>query len=457
MFESFDAIIIGAGQAGPSLAVRLAGVGRKVALIERERLGGTCVNTGCIPTKTLVASARVAHVVRTSAQYGIMSNTPVVDMKMVKARKDAVVQHSRDNLSKWIVGTKNLELIIGEAHFTGPKQVEVGDRKLHAPMIILNTGGRPVVPDWPGLSKVPYLTNVEMMDMDRIPDHLIVAGGSYIGLEFAQVYRRFGAKVTVVEYADRIIAREDEAVSQAVHDILTAEGIEIHTSARDFSVSAQEQGLRLTISKAGQMIQIDGSDLLMATGRRPNVEALNLAAAGIALDPRGYIAVDDQLQTQIPGIYALGDVHGRGAFTHTSYNDYEILAANLLGQETRSLKDRLVPYALFTDPPLARVGLNEAAARALGRPILMAKMPMSRIGRARERDEMQGFISVIADAETDAILGATLLGIEADEVIHLFIQAMTQNLTYKQMSQCVPVHPTVSEIIPTLLAQLAPV
>ncbi|MBW8733261.1 MAG: FAD-containing oxidoreductase [Asticcacaulis sp.] len=455
MTELFDAIVIGAGQAGPSLATRLAQQGRKVALIERERLGGTCVNNGCIPTKTLVASARAAHIVRRARDFGVIASEPQIDMKAVMARKNAVVQASRDSLAQWVGGTAGLEFIIGEARFSGPKTVHVGGRELSSPLIVINTGGRPVVPDWPGLEQVPYLTNIEMMDLDRLPAHLIVAGGSYIGLEFAQIFRRLGSEVSVVEYADRLIAREDAAVSEAVREVLAAEGINFHVRARDFAVEPDRNGVKLRLTSDNKPLIIEGSDLLLALGRRPNVEALGLDAAGIALDARGYIAVDDGLMTSAEGVFALGDVNGRGAFTHTSYNDYEILAANLDGDD-RKLSDRVTAYALYTDPPLARTGMSDAAAAALGRPVLKAHMAMSRVGRARERGETQGFMEVLVDAERKTILGATLFGIEADEVIHIFIQAMALNIPYTELQKIVPVHPTVSELIPTLLDQLKP-
>ena len=454
--EQVDAIIIGAGQAGPSLAADLAQAGRKVVLIERERLGGTCVNTGCIPTKTLVASARAAHMVRRAGEFGVMAGPPTVDMAAVKARKDAVVQMSRDSLAKWLGGADGLEVIIGEARFTGERTLAVGDRDLTAPLIVINTGGRPVHPDWPGIDGVPVLTNVEMMDMARLPRHLVIAGGSYIGLEFAQMYRRFGARVTVLETSDRIVAREDPHVSQAIMEVLAGEGVEFHLGARDFRVEPAPDGFRLSLTAASGAVTVEGSDLLAAIGRRPNVEALALDAAGIVQDARGFVAVDDDLQSNVPGIYALGDVNGRGAFTHTSYNDYEILSANLLGDDKRSLKGRHIGYALYTDPPLGRVGLTEAQARASGRKVLKAFMPMSRVGRARERGETAGFLSALADGDTGEILGAALFGIEADEVIHLFINAMASGLSYQDMRRIMPVHPTVSELVPTLLGGMKP-
>ena len=454
--EQLDAIVIGAGQSGPSLAADLAQSGRKVVLIERDRLGGTCVNTGCIPTKTLVASARAAHMVRRAADFGVTVGAPAVDMTAVKARKDAVVQQSRDSLADWIGGTRGLELIIGEARFTGTRTIAVGTRELAAPLIVLNTGARPVKLDWPEIGDIPVLTNIEMMDMDRVPEHLVIVGGSYIGLEFAQMYRRFGARVTVLESSERIIAREDPHVSQAVMDLLVSEGIEFHLSARDFRIAKAPDGFRLSLTAADRAVKMTGSDLLAGIGRKPNVEALALEAAGIKQDARGYIAVDDDLQTNVPGVYALGDVNGRGAFTHTSYNDYEILAANLIRGEGRSLKGRNIGYALYTDPPLGRVGMTEAQAKASGRKVLKALMPMSRVGRARERGETTGFLSALADAETGKILGAALFGIEADEVIHLFINAMASGLGFEEMRRIMPIHPTVSELIPTLLGTMKP-
>jgi pyruvate/2-oxoglutarate dehydrogenase complex dihydrolipoamide dehydrogenase (E3) component len=456
MVEHVDVVVIGAGQAGPPLAVRMAQAGRRVVLVERERLGGTCVNNGCIPTKTLVASARVAHLARRAADFGVLVGDVGVDFARVMARKNAVVEQSRQGLAQWIGGTAGLELIIGEARFVGPRAVAVGDRRIEAALMVINTGGAPVIPDWAACGGAPFLTNREMMDLERLPEHLVVVGGSYIGLEFAQMFRRFGARVSVVEHADRLIAREDDDVSAAVRDHLQAEGIAVHLGGRDFAVQATERGASLAFSRNGEPVALDPGDLLLAVGRRPNVAGLDLAAAGVELDARGFIAVDAHLQTSAQGVYALGDVNGRGAFTHTSYNDFEILAANLLDGEARRVDDRLTAYALFIDPPLARVGLSDRAARASGRPVLKATLPMTRVGRARERGETTGFMKVLVDAETDRILGATLWCIEADEVIHAFIHAMTAGISCKTMMRAVPIHPTVSELIPTLLQGLAP-
>lgn len=462
MARTFDAIIIGSGQAGPFLAVRLAQAGMRTAVIEREHLGGTCVNDGCIPTKTLVASARVAHLARRAADYGVVTGGEVrVDMKAVKERKDRIVQASLDSLAAWLGGTENLTLVWGSARFTGPREVEVNGETLTAPRIFINTGGRPAVPDWPGLSGVPFLTNTSMMTLDALPEHLVVAGGSYIGLEFAQMYRRFGSRVTVVEYADRLIAREDPEVSDAVRGILAAEGIDIHLGVRDIAVGKRGSGIRLTATAGGSPVGIDGSHLLLAVGRVPNTDGLNLEAPGVAVDKRGFIQVDDQLRASVEeggagGIWALGDVNGRGAFTHTSYNDFEIVAANLLDGDPRRVSDRITAYALFTDPPLGRVGMTEAEVRATGRPALKGVLPMTRVGRAKERGETQGFMKVLVDRETRLILGAALLCIEGDEIVHSLLDVMAAKAPYTVIQRCMHIHPTVSELIPTLLGSLKP-
>jgi pyruvate/2-oxoglutarate dehydrogenase complex dihydrolipoamide dehydrogenase (E3) component len=454
MTRSFDNIVIGSGQAGPFLADRLVKAGQTVALIEREHLGGTCVNDGCIPTKTLVASARVAHLARRAADYGVVLGGPVqVDMAAVKARKDAVVQASIDGLTNWLETMAGLTLIRGEARFEGPREVSVNGETLTATRIFINAGGRPVVPDWPGLAGTPYLTNTGMMDIDTLPEHLIIVGGSYIGLEFAQMYRRFGSAVTVLEYGDRLIAREDPEISQAVRAMLEAEGIAIHTGVRDFAV---EPGVRLTATVGGRSLTVTGSHLLLAVGRLPNTDRLNLAAAGIETDARGYIKVDDQLRTNVDGVWALGDINGRGAFTHTSYNDFEIAAANLLDDDPRRVGDRIPAYALFTDPPLGRVGMSEAEVRASGRPALVGVMPMTRVGRAKERGETTGFMKVLVDAESQRILGAALLCIEGDEIVHSLLDVMAAEAPYTVIQRSMHIHPTVSELIPTLLGQLKP-
>jgi len=459
MTTSYDAIVIGSGQSGPFLAVRLAQAGMKTALIEREHLGGTCVNDGCIPTKTLVASARTAHVARRAADYGVVVGGPVsVDMKAVKARKDRVVAQSIEGLTKWIAGTANLTLIKGHARFNGPNAVEVNGATLEAPKIFINVGGRAVLPGWHGIADVPVLTNTSMMAVDTLPEHLIVAGGSYIGLEFAQMYRRFGARVTVVEYGDRLIAREDREVSREVQQILEREGVSFHFSVQSAKVTPGDggHGVRLAFNAGGTAHQLAGSHLLAAVGRRPNTDDLGLDKAGIETDARGYIVVDDELRTNVPGVWAMGDANGKGAFTHTSYNDFQIVAANLLDGGQRRVSDRITAYALFTDPPLGRVGMSEAEVRARGKPALVGVMPMTRVGRAKERGETQGFMKVLIDAESERILGAALLCIEGDEVVHSLLDVMAADASYKVIERAVHIHPTVSELIPTLLGNLAP-
>jgi pyruvate/2-oxoglutarate dehydrogenase complex dihydrolipoamide dehydrogenase (E3) component len=458
MSTSCDAIVIGSGQAAPSLAVRLARAGMKTVLVEREHLGGTCVNDGCIPTKTLVASARAAHVARRAADWGVSAGPVSVDMKAVKARKDAVVAQSIDGLKKWIGGTANLSLVWGHARFAGPHAVEVGGRVLEAPRIFINVGGRPVLPPWKGIADVPVLDNVSMMAVDFLPEHLLIVGGSYIGLEFAQMYRRFGSRVTVLEHGDRLIAREDREVSAEVQKILEREGIAFHLGVKDAAVSkgAGGEGVRIVVEPSGRALELDGTHLLAAVGRRPNTDDLGLEKAGVALDARGYIAVDEDLSTSVPGVWALGDANGRGAFTHTSYNDYEIVAANLFDHDPRKISDRIPTYALFIDPPLGRAGMNEQEARKTGRKLLAGKMPMTRVGRAREAGETQGFMKVVVDAETKAILGASLLGLNGDEIVHSLLDVMYAKSPYTTIQRAVHIHPTVTELIPTLLGNLKP-
>jgi len=457
MSERYDAIVIGAGQAGPSLAVRLAQSGRRTALLERRRVGGTCVNNGCIPTKTLIASARAAHVARRGADYGVRIDAPVrVDMAAVKARKDAVVQHSIDGLRRWLGGTPGLTYVEGHARFTGPRKLHVGDRLLEAEQFFLNVGGRASIPDLPGLGEVPYFDNSSIMAVDFLPEHLVIVGGSYVGLEFAQMYRRLGSRVTVVEMGPRLIGREDDEVSAAIRDILEREGIAFRLDARCIRVARRPDGIEVGVSCEQEPREIVGSHLLLAVGRVPNTDDLGLDKAGVALDKRGYVQVDDELRTSAPGIWALGDVNGRGAFTHTSYNDYEIVAANLLDGETRKLTDRIVTYALFIDPPLGRAGMTEREVRASGRKALVASMPMTRVGRARERGETQGFMKVLVDAESKRILGAAILGLEGDEAVHSLLDVMYADAPYTVLQRAVHIHPTVTELIPTLLGTLKP-
>ncbi|RFB84724.1 mercuric reductase [Rhizobium leguminosarum bv. trifolii] len=452
--KRFDAIVIGAGQAGPSLAARMVEKGMKVALIERKFLGGTCVNAGCMPTKTLVASARAAHVARNGAAYGVnIGGAIAIDMKVVRARAETVTMNARNGLIDWLGGMDGMSVIYGHARFEGPRTVSVNGETLTAPRIFLNVGARPVIPELPGIADVDYLTSTSIIHLDTLPRHLAVIGGSYIGLEFAQMYRRFGAEVSVIEHGPKLASREDEDISDAIADILRAEGIGVHTDAGNIAFAKNGNGVSVTAGPA----KIDASHVLIATGRKPNTDDLDLDAAGVATDKRGFITVDDRLATNVEGIWALGDCNGHGAFTHTSYNDFEIAAANLLDGDDRKVSSRIPAYALYIDPPLGRVGMTEKQARESGRKIMVSTRPMSRVGRATERGETQGFMKVIADAETKQILGAAILGIEGDEVIHGLIDAMNAGTTYPALQWSVPIHPTVSELIPTLLGGLKPV
>ncbi len=455
MDTAFDAIVVGAGQAGPSLAVEFARQGQRTALIERDRLGGTCVNTGCIPTKALVASARAAQVARRAAEWGVRLGGDVhVDMAAVKARKDGVVNHSRQSLERWIGGTDQLTLIKGAARFVDANTVEVDGRRLRAPRIFLNVGAQAARPDIEGIDTVPTLDNRTILELDTLPEHLVIVGGSYIGLEFAQMYRRFGAQVTVVEMAPRLIAREDDEVSEAIRQILEAEGIAVRTASTCLAASPRDG--RIAVRTSCGRPDVLGTHLLLATGRKPHTTGLGLERAGIATDDRGYIRVNDRLETNVSGVWALGDCNGRGAFTHTSYNDYEIVAGNLLRDERRSLADRVTAYALFIDPPLGRVGRTEREVRERGQPALIGRMDMARVGRAREAGETQGFMKVLVDAQSQQILGAALLGWNADEVIHLFVDAMAAREPHTTLRRTMHIHPTVSELIPTLLSDLKP-
>ena len=457
MTQHFDAIIIGSGQAGPALAGRLTQAGMRVAFIEREHFGGTCVNDGCIPTKALVASAQAAFVARRHADFGVTISGQIgVDMQAVKARKDAIVQASVDGVTKWVKSMPGLTLFWGHARFVGSQTVRVNGDELTAEKIFINVGGRPVVPDWPALDEIPYLTNTTMMNVDFLPEHLVVIGGSYIGLEFAQMYRRFGSCVTVVEQGARLIGREDEDVSEAVQDVLIREGIALRLNAKCISVRRNGSGVAVAADCASGAPEILGSHVLFAIGRRPNTEDLGLNAAGIETDERGFIRVDDQLRTNVPGVWAMGDVNGRGAFTHTSWNDYEIVAANLLDSDPRRVSQRIPAYALFIDPPLGRAGMTEREVRASGRKALIGKMPMTRVGRAKERGETLGFMKVLVDAETKRILGAALLGLNGDEIVHSLLDVMYADAPYTVISRAVHIHPTVTELIPTLLQHLKP-
>jgi pyruvate/2-oxoglutarate dehydrogenase complex dihydrolipoamide dehydrogenase (E3) component len=451
----FDAIVIGTGQAGPSLARRLVAEGRKVAVIERGYFGGTCVNTGCTPTKTLVACAYAAHTARRHADYGVTIRGPIgVDMKAVKARKDAVVAASRNGVERSLKTLEGCTVFQGHGRFVTPKAVKVGETVLEAPQIFINVGGRASVPDMAGIGTVPYLTNATMMDVDFLPEHLIVIGGSYIGLEFAQVFRRFGAKVTVIEMAPRLIPREDADVSMGVADFLEAEGVELRLNAACLAVEKHKDGIAVNVDCTEGPPQVIGSHLLFAAGRRPNTDDLGLDAAGVATDARGYITVDDQLRTNVPGVFALGDCNGRGAFTHTAYNDFEIVAANLFGDDARRVSDRLTAYALYTDPPLGRCGMTEAEVRKSGRPALIATMPMEDVSRAYEKGETNGFMKILVDKETKQFLGASFLGLNGDEIIHTVLDQMYARAPYTVMQRAMHIHPTVTELLPTMLGEL---
>jgi pyruvate/2-oxoglutarate dehydrogenase complex dihydrolipoamide dehydrogenase (E3) component len=455
--QQFDAIIIGTGQAGPALAARLSGAGMKIAVIERKSFGGTCVNTGCIPTKTLVASAYAARMARRAADFGVRLQGDVgVDMKAVKARKDAISGKSSTGVEQWMRGLKSCTVYTDHARFRSPREVAVGDEVLRAERIFINVGGRATVPPMPGLDRIPYLTNSSIMDVDFLPEHLVVVGGSYIGLEFAQMYRRFGSAVTVVDMQPRLIAREDEDVSEAVTDILRREGIDIRTRAECLRVEDRGKGVSLALDCAEGAPEVTGSHLLLAVGRRPNTDDLGLEQAGVAVDDRGYIRVDEQLRTNVSGIWALGDCNGKGAFTHTSYNDFEIVAANLLDADPRRLSDRIPAYALYTDPPLGRAGMTEHEVRRRNKPALIAKRPMTKVGRAVEKGETQGFMKILVDAEDRRMLGAALLGTGGDEVIHAILDLMYAGAPYTVMQRAMHIHPTVSELLPTMLGELKP-
>ncbi len=456
--SDFDAIVIGAGQAGPPLAGRLTGVGMKVALVERALFGGTCVNTGCTPTKTLVASAQAAHLARRAREYGVMiDGTVTVDLARVKARAQAVVAASRDGIEDWLRNMRGCTVLRGQASFESPTHVRVGDDVLSAPRIFINVGGRASVPSMPGVGEVPHLDNSSILELDHVPEHLVVVGGSYVGLELAQIFRRFGSTVTVVEMQPHLIPREDADVSIAVEDILRGEGIAVRTGAKCIGFAPHPRGVVVSVVCTEGEPAVVGSHLLLAVGRRPNTDDLRLERAGVATDARGFITVDDTLATSTSGIWALGDCNGRGAFTHTAYNDFEIVAANLLDGASRRVSERVPAYALYVDPPLGRVGMTETAARASGRPLLVGSRPMTRVGRAVEKGQTQGFMKVVADANTRQILGAAILGVGGDEAIHGLVDMMNVRATLDAYVWAVPIHPTVSELIPTVLREMKPV
>ena len=454
---NYDAILIGTGQSGPALARRLVAVGRKVAIVERKCFGGTCVNNGCTPTKTLIASAYATYLARRAADYGVRIEGSIkVDMKAVKARKDAVVAAFRDGLERSLKTLQGCTVYEGHARFVGEKKIAVNGSDLAADHIFLNVGARAAIPPIPGLDGVPYLTNSSMMDIDFVPLHLVILGGSYVGLEFAQMYRRFGSEVTVIEISPRLIPREDQDVSQAVADFLGDEGIDVRVDSKVVGVEKQGNSIAVKVDLGGAISQVVGTHLLVATGRRPNTDDLSLDKAGIATDTRGYIQVDEQLRTNIPGIWAMGDCNGRGAFTHTSWNDFEIVAANLLDDDRRSVRDRITAYALYTDPPLGRAGMTEAEVRGTDKPALIATRAMENVSRAYEKGETKGFMKILVDRESKQILGASFLGLAGDEVIHSILDLMYAKAPYTVVQRAMHIHPTVSELIPTMIGDLKP-
>jgi pyruvate/2-oxoglutarate dehydrogenase complex dihydrolipoamide dehydrogenase (E3) component len=457
--ESFDAIIVGAGQAGPAIAARCSKEGLRTAVIERGHFGGTCVNVGCVPTKTLVASARAMHLARRGGEFGFDAGELRVDMARLKARKEGIVSQSREGVESWMRGLKDTEVIVGEARFVTAATLEVGGRRLTAPRIFLNVGGRSVRPDIPGVDTVPTLDNVSILELDRVPEHLVIVGGSYIGLEFAQMMRRFGAEVTVVERSAQLLPREDPDVAAGIRSILEGEGVRFALASECISLSHGGQGIEVGAACGHDRPSIHASHVLLAVGRQPNTEDLGLEAPGIQTDDRGYITVDDQCRTTAEGVWAVGDCNGRGAFTHTSWNDHEVVVANLFDNDPRRVSDRIPCYALFIDPPLGRVGMTETEARAAlaqGRQVLQAQMPMQRVGRARENGETQGFMKVLVDAESQRVMGAAILGLHGDEVVHGLLDTMLAQQPYTVLSRAMHIHPTVSELLPTLLQQLKP-
>jgi pyruvate/2-oxoglutarate dehydrogenase complex dihydrolipoamide dehydrogenase (E3) component len=453
---TYDAIVIGTGQAGPYVASRLAGAGMKVAIVERNVFGGTCVNTGCIPTKTMVASAYAARMAARAAEYGVDVGSARVDMKRVKARKDAVSKQSRTGVEDWLRKMENCTVYQGHACFESAHEVRVGAERLHADKIFINVGGRALVPDMPGLGEIEFLTNSSMMSVDFLPKRLIVVGGSYVGLEFGQMFRRFGAEVTIIEMGPRLVGREDEDVSTAIREIIEHEGVEVRVNAKCIGFAKRRDEIIVNVDCADGAPQVPSTHVLLAVGRRPNTDDLGLDKADVAVDERGYVVVDDQLRTCVPGIWALGDCNGKGAFTHTSYNDGEIVIANLLENDPRRVSDRITAYALYVDPPLARVGMTEEEIRKSGRKALIGKRPMARVGRAVEKGETQGFMKIAVDAETNAILGAAILGTGGDEVIHSILDVMYAKAPWTVIRRAMHIHPTVSELVPTMLSDLRP-
>jgi pyruvate/2-oxoglutarate dehydrogenase complex dihydrolipoamide dehydrogenase (E3) component len=429
----------------------------KVAVVERKYFGGTCVNNGCMPTKTLVASAYAARIAARAEDYGVALNAGFrIDMAKVKARKDAVVLAARHGLETWLTAMPGCTIYRGHARFISPRDIAIGSDRLSADKVFINVGGRALVPPIPGLDQVDYFTNVSIMDLDFVPKHLLILGGSYIGLEFAQVYRRFGSEVTVIEAAPRLVAREDDDISAGIKEILENEGIKFHLATKCSGLAKRGSEIVAQLDGPAGRCEVVGTHLLLAIGRKPNTDDLGLEAAGVKLDPRGYVVTDEYLCTSVPHIWALGDCNGRGAFTHTSFNDYEIVAANVLDHAHRRVTERIVTYVLFIDPPLGRIGMTEHEARQTGRRVLIGKRPMTRVSRAVEKGETQGFMKILVDQDTGKILGAAILGTSGDEAIHCITDTMYADAPYSTLQHAVHIHPTVSELIPTVLGELTP-
>ena len=457
MSTRYDSIIIGTGQSGPSLAQRLSREGQKTAVIERKSIGGTCVNVGCVPTKALVASARAAHMASRGPDFGVLLEGPVrVDMRRVHARMKKISGSSNEGLTRWLENMENVRLYRGHARLESSNTVSVNDDLLEADQIFLNVGERARVPDLPGVEEIDYLTSSGILELETLPGHLIVVGAGYVGLEFAQIFRRFGSRVTVVGRAPRPIPKEDEDVSEVIADVFGKEGIDLRMAAECMQLERRGDGVAIGVSCEDGPPDVEGTHILLAVGRVPNTHDLGLDEAGVEVDQRGYIQVDDRLRTTASGIWALGDCNGKGGFTHTSYNDYEIVTANLFDDDPRRVSDRIACYGLFVDPPLGRIGMTEKAARASGRRVLVGKRLMENIGRAKERSETDGFIKVLVDADTSEILGAAILGIGGDEIVHTLLALMYAKAPYTVLARSVAIHPTVAELLPTVLQNLEP-
>jgi pyruvate/2-oxoglutarate dehydrogenase complex dihydrolipoamide dehydrogenase (E3) component len=452
----YDAVVIGAGQAGGPLSTALARAGQRTALIEREHIGGTCINDGCTPTKTMVASARVAYLARRGADYGVRTGPIEIDMVRVRQRKREIVESFRSGSERRIVSTPGVDVLRDEARFVGPKTLQVGNDQLTAERIFINTGARPSQPQIPGLDSVPTLNSTSIMELDRVPEHLLVLGGGYVGLEFGQMFGRFGSQVSIVQRGPRLLAREDADVADAVADILREDGITVLLNTDAARVEKGDSGkIRLVVRSAVQEEILEGSHLLVAVGRTPNTDVLNLPATGLQTDQHGFLPANDRLETAVTGIYALGDVKGGPAFTHISYDDYRIIKANLLEGGARAVNDRPVPYTVYIDPQLGRIGLSEDEARARGRAYHVARMAMSHVARALEVDETRGLLKVIVDAQTQQILGAAMLGIEGGELMSMVEIAMFGKLPYTVLRDAIFAHPTLAESFNNLFATLS--